>query len=388
LLEQVVRVVRERFVYSYVGVYTADEEKEHLLLRAYAGEANLQHQKIPTDLSGPVGRAFQRRAAVVESKPLPVAVGPPASYTRSEVALPLCLGDRTLGVLDVQSTEQEDFDEDDVSVLQNVASQISIALENARAYALEREAVERLQELDQSKRLFLTNMSHELRTPLTNIIGFSRLMLKGVGGELSEQQRGDLETIYQNSLHLLGLINDLLDISQIEAGLMELEFREVDLADLIHSVLATASALVRGKPVELREEVASNLPTVQADPARIRQVLLRLLANGTKFTEEGVITLRARDADGQVLVSVSDTGVGIPPGELERIFERFEQCALGNSRFLDGTGLALSKEFVEMHGGEIWVESEVGKGSTFTFTLPLQPASPAATEVQGGEEGI
>jgi signal transduction histidine kinase len=312
---------------------------------------------------------------VVESRTVPVTVGPPVSYTRSEVALPLRLGDRTLGVLDVQTTDEEGFDQDDVSVLQNVANQITIALENARAYAVEREAAERLRELDRSKRRFLTNMSHELRTPLTNIIGFSQLMLKGIDGPLTEQQRTDLEIIHHNGRHLLGLINDLLDISQIEAGLMELEFREVDLADLIRSVMATASALVRGKEVVLREEVAPDLPVVRADPVRIRQVLLRLLANAAKFTERGEIGVRAWADAERVYVSVSDTGIGIPPADRERIFERFEQGVLESGRRPDGAGLglALSREFVEMHGGEIWVESEVGKGSTFTFSLPLQP---------------
>ncbi|MFQ6099776.1 MAG: ATP-binding protein [Anaerolineae bacterium] len=377
LLEQVVQVVRGRFAYSYVAVYTSDEEGEYMLLRAFAGDADPFHgQQVPADLPGPVGQAFREGVAAVESRPLPITVGPPASYTRSEVALPLRLGDRTLGVLDVQITDEEGFDADDVSVLQNVANQIVIALENARAYAVEREAVERLQELDRSKRRFLSNMSHELRTPLTNIIGFSRLMLKGINGSFTERQQNDLEIIYQNGQHLLGLINDLLDISQIEAGLMELEFREVDLADLVSSVMATASALVRDKDIELRQEIAPDLPIVRADTARIRQVLLRLLANAAKFTGQGTITVRAWPAGGEVMVSVSDTGVGIPPGDRERIFQRFEQGTMDGRRPNGaGLGLALSKEFVEMHGGHIWVESDVGRGSTFTFTLPLRLAA-------------
>jgi len=372
LLKQVVQVVRDRFVYSYVAAYTADEKEGRLLLRAAAGDAD----PLQADLPEPVERAFARRMAVVESRPVTLAVGPPTSYTRSEVALPLCLGSHTLGVLDVQTTDQEGFDQDEVSVLQNVANQVSIALENARAYALEYEAVRRLRELDRSKRLFLTNMSRELRTPLTNIIGFSRLLLKEMSGPLTEQQRSDLQRIYHNGQHLLGLINDLLDISQIEAGLMELEFREVDLAELIRSVLSTAGALVKDKSVELREEIAPDLPMVQVDPARIRQVLLRLLANGIKFTEEGTVTLRAWSTDGRVLVSVSDTGVGIPEEDLERIFV---QDVLENDHRANGAslGLALSKEFVEMHGGEIWVESRAGEGATFTFTLPIKPVSSA-----------
>ncbi|MFN3763220.1 MAG: ATP-binding protein, partial [Anaerolineae bacterium] len=378
LLDHVVRVVRDCFYYSYVAVYTTDESGEGLVLRASAGEADPFHgARVTGESTGAVGQAFRDGRAVLESRPVSIKVGPPLSYARAEAALPLRLGDRVLGVMDVQSTQPEAFDQDDVSVLQNVANQVAIALENARAYALEREAAERLRELDRSKRRFLANMSHELRTPLTNIIGFARLMLKEIDGPLTDQQRHDLEIIYHNGEHLLGLINDLLDISQIEAGLMELEFREVDLGDLIRSVMATAGALVRGKPVVMREIIAPDLPKVRADPARIRQVLLRILANAAKFTDQGTITVRAWPVDGEVRISVSDTGMGIAPEYLERIFERFEQGVMENGRRPDGAGLglALSKEFVEMHGGRIWVESEVGKGSTFTFTLPQAPPS-------------
>nr|HID12667.1 HAMP domain-containing histidine kinase [Anaerolineae bacterium] len=224
------------------------------------------------------------------------------------------------------------------------------------------------------KSRFLANMSHELREPLTNIIGFSRLILKGLDGPISDQQRQDLQIVHANSQHLLGLINDLLDISQIEAGLMELQLQELDLAGVIKSVMATTSALVRDKDIELRQEIAPGLPTVQADAARIRQVLLRLLTNAARSTEQGYIAVRAWSNGREVWVSVSDTGAGITPEEQAHVFECFERGNLGNIARPggDGLGLALSKEFVEMHGGRIWVESEVGKGSTFTFSLPLR----------------
>jgi len=379
MLEQVVRVLRDRFVYSYVAVYAKDSE-DNLLLRASVGDPGPFHgDRVSTDLPGPLGQAYWDGVAVAENHSVPVAVGPPTAYTRSEVALPMRVGDRILGVLDVQTTGQESFDEDEISVLQNVSNQISIALENARAYALEHEAARQLRELDRAKRQFLANMSHELRTPLTNILGFSRLLLKGANGPLSEQQLRDLEIIYHNGEHLVGLINDLLDISQIEAGLMELQFREVNLGELISSVMATASALVRGREVALHEEIATGLPTVRADPARIRQVLLRLLANAAKSTDRGSISVRAWPCNGQVLVSVRDTGSGIALQDQEGIFDRFEQGAPGNRHRSNGAGLglALSREFLEMHGGRIWVESELGKGATFTFSLPVNP-------VQGG----
>jgi signal transduction histidine kinase len=208
-------------------------------------------------------------------------------------------------------------------------------------------------------------------------------MLKGIDGTLTDQQRRDLQVIYQDSQHLVGLINDLLDISQIEAGLMELNLQDVRLGELVHSVMATASALVRDRDIELFHEIAADLPVVRADTMRIRQVLVQLLANAAKFTEKGNVTVRAWSANDHVLVSVSDTGIGVAPQDQERIFERFEQGTVGNSRPNGaGLGLALSKEFVEMHGGRMWVESEVGRGSKFTFSLPLRQPTPRADSCQ------
>ncbi len=404
LLREAVSLVHGGFfAYSFVGIYLLDDTGKRVVLRESKGGKEIVAAR-PEVLRVEDGSAVGRAALTGDPYIVRWDAGRAqetllSPYIRAEAAMPLKIGGQTIGVLDILSTEEDDFDADDVSVLQNVANQITIALENARAYAVEREAAERLRELDRSKRRFLANMSHELRTPLTNILGFSRLMLKeadraaqvegkrrlAAGGALTEQNRNDLEIIYNNGQHLLGLINDLLDVSQIEAGLMELEFRTVDLADLIHSVMATASALVRDRDIELNQEIAPDLPVVQVDQARIRQVLLLLLTNAAKFTLQGSITVRARLKDGEVWVSVSDTGLGILPEDRERIFERFEQGTipiegkrsgtLGDGRRPNGAGLglALSKEFVEMHGGRIWVESEVGKGSTFTFALPLKP---------------
>jgi signal transduction histidine kinase/HAMP domain-containing protein len=381
LLDEVVHLIRDRFVYSYTAVYTLNENGEQgpLTLRAAAGEdGSAAHQKIAIDAQNPIGRAFRSGEPVVESGLHPAPVGPPAEYTRVEAALPLRMGERSIGVLTVESTEPEGFDADEVSVLQNLASQVTVALENARAYEIEREAAQRLREMDQFKRRFLTNMSHELRTPLTNILGFSRLMMKGLEGPLTAQQQEDVEIIYHNGQHLLGLINDLLDISQIEAGLMTLQFKDVNIAELVHSVMATTSALVRDKEIDLIEEVEPDLPRVKADPTRIRQVLLHLLANAAKFTKRGQIAVRAWAENGTVRVSVSDTGAGIRERDQQRIFKQFEQGLMEEGHRPEGAGLglALCKEFLEMHGGRIWVESEVNRGSTFTFELPTQPQEP------------
>ena len=378
LLRKVARVVHDSFFsYSYVGIYLLDDSGKYALLKESTGGSKeiavARAKPLLIENGNAVGQAAKTGAPQIvrcdAERAQEIFLSP---YVRAEAALPLKMGDQIIGVLNIMSTEEDDFDADDISVLQTVANQITIALENARTYVTEREAAIRLRELNRSKRRFLVNMSHELRTPLTNIIGFSRLMLKGISGALTEQQQNDTQIIFNNGQHLLGLINDLLDISHIEAGMMELEFREVNLADLINSVMATASALVRDKEIELRQEIAPDLPTLQADGARIRQVLLRLLSNAAKFTEEGSITVRTQLTDAYVLVSVSDTGVGISADDFGRIFQQFEQGNLENGRRPDGAGLglALSKEFVEMHGGHIWVESKVGEGATFTFSLP------------------
>ena len=372
LLREVVRLIHDRFVYSYVGIYLLDKSGKWVKLREATGGreevAAIKTRPVRVGDRSVVGQAVQTgepHTIKWDAESSQRAFSSP--YIRAEAALPLKLGERVVGVLDVLSTDE--FDADDVSVLQNVANQTTIALENARAYEKEKETACRLREAEAFRSRFLANMSHELREPLTNIIGFSRLILKGLDGPVSDQQRQDLQIIYANSQHLLGLINDLLDISQIEAGLMELQFQELHLAEVIRSVMATTSALVRDKDIELRQDIAPDLPAVWADTARVRQVLLRLLTNAARSVEQGYIAVRAWPDGHEIRVSVSDTGAGLAPQYQEHIFERFEQGEKGAA----GVGLALSKEFVELHGGRIWVESQVGKGSTFTFALPLRP---------------
>ncbi|MDY6875757.1 MAG: ATP-binding protein [Chloroflexota bacterium] len=372
LLQDVVRLVQDHFVYPYVGIYLLDEDGKGAMLRAATGGSDevaaVKAQPVWVGDGSAVWQASltgEPCVIVWESDCAGESFSSPC--IRAEASLPLRLGNQIIGVLDVLSTDAGGFDADSVSVLQNVANQTTIALENARAYEKEKDAARRLREMDEFKSRFLAHMSHELREPLMNIIGFSRVVLKGLDGPVSDQQRQDLQIVYANSQHLLGLINDLLDISQIEAGLMELQLQELDLAEIINSVMATASALVRDREIELRREIVPGLPKVQADAARIRQVLLRLLTNAARSTARGHIAVRAWPDGESVLVSVSDTGRSIAPQDQERIFERFEQRGNGAA----GIGLALSKEFVEMHGGGIWVESKVGEGSTFTFSLPL-----------------
>lgn len=372
LLSRVVELVRDYYRFAYVAAFLLDDTAQWAVLREGSGELGdtLKAKGHWRSVGDPslVGQV----AARGEPRVLPRADfhQPP---TRSEAAFPLKIGDRIIGVLDIHSLHADAFDDDDIRVLQCVADQVAVAIENARAYELEREAARQLREAEEMRRRFLANMSHALREPLNNIIGFSRVILKGINGPISEQQRKDLEIVHTNGQHLLGLINDLLDVAQIEAGLMELEFKEVDLAELIQSVMATTSALVRDKGIQLQQEIHPDLPLIEADGTRLRQVLLKLLSNAAKFTAQGSITVRAWPDGNNVQVAVADTGPGIPKEDRGRVFERFEKGEAGMSHSQGiGLGLALCKEFVEMHGGRIRVESEEGVGSTFTFTLPIR----------------
>jgi len=376
LLSRVVQVIRDYYRFAYVAIFLLDDTSQWAVLREGSGELGnalkAKGQWLSVGEPSLVGQVAKKGEPQVLSRT--DARGgpssPPSNY--SEVAFPLRIGGRTIGVLDIHSTHADAFDADDIRVLQGVADQIAIAIENARAYELEREAARQLREAEEMRRRFLAHMSHALREPLTNIIGFSRVVLKGIDGPISDPQRSDLEIVYANGQHLLGLINDLLDVAQIEAGLMELEFREVDLGELVQSVMATTSALVRDKDIHLHQEIHPELPLIEADGARLRQVLLKLLSNAAKFTDHGSITVRVWPSGDEVQVTVADTGCGIPREDQERVFERFEQGENGVKHPEGiGVGLALCKDFVEMHGGRIWVESEEGAGSTFHFTLPI-----------------
>jgi GAF domain-containing protein/CheY-like chemotaxis protein len=321
----------------------------------------------------------QRRSQVLERVAGhvsgPFAVLADRLRLRSDIYVPLISRERVLGVLALCRVEgQPPPSPDDVSFAEIIGANLSVVLENARLFQDAVRTAERLAEVDRLKSQFLANMSHELRTPLNSIIGFSRVILKGIDGPLTDLQRQDLEAIYNSGQHLLGLINDILDISKIEAGKMELAFEMVDLEEVVRGVMATAVALVKDKPVELQQSIPADLPAVIGDNRRIRQVLLNLVSNAAKFTDEGFIRVEVWADEEFVTVSVADSGIGIPPDKLPHIFEAFTQVDASPARKYGGTGLGLtiSKSFVELHGGRIWAESEVGQGSTFYFTLPVQ----------------
>ena len=247
-----------------------------------------------------------------------------------------------------------------------------------RTAALEHKSAElavtniRLEEATQHKSQFLANMSHELRTPLNSIIGYTKLMLDGLEGEINEDQQEDLQTVYNNSQHLLDLINSLLDLSKIEAGKVVLTYETFTVPALLAEVIPIIEPLAAEKGLTLNHSVALDITSLYADKAKTKQVLINLLGNAVKFTDEGSISLDVAEGDSEFVFSVVDTGIGIKEEDLEAIFDSFKQVGPSQIAGYAGTGLglAVSKQFIEMQSGRIWAESERGKGSTLTFTLP------------------
>ena len=282
-----------------------------------------------------------------------------------------------------QAEAQQKMEEarDHQAELQRIAKALDEASYRIRRMNVElaraREAAEEARRLKQQ---FVQNVSHELRTPLNIILGFSEMMAiapesYGDGG-LPPAFRGDINEIYRSARHLQGLIDDVLDLAQIEARRMGLIKEEVDPAELIMEATETARSLVENRGLTLRVHIQPNLPPVYVDRVRIRQVLLNLLNNAARFTEQGGVTVSGSLVSGEVVISVADTGIGIAPEDIPKVFEEFRQLDGSTTRRYGGTGLglAISKEFVELHGGRMWVESKLGEGSTFSFTLPLAQA--------------
>ncbi len=370
----------------YVALYDADTGMFHFpFLRGVGSEAGAPLPGRPEDESAGLTGYIIRTGQTLY---IPDVMAPPADapyrvlkFTederlRSYLGVPMIFRGQVTGVLSVQSLRPNAYSESEVELLATIATQTSIAIENARAYQQLVQTAEELREVDRLKTQFLANMSHELRTPLNSIIGFSRVMLKGIDGALTDLQSADLTSIYNSGQHLLRMINDILDMSKIEAGRMDLSFDEMSLDEICQSVLPTAGVLVKDRPVELKSSIPEDLPSVWADGQRVRQVLINLLSNAAKFTEEGQITLSAAvtpENPDFVTVSVQDTGIGIDSESQKKLFVPFQQVDASTTRRAGGTGLGLSicRSFVEMQGGRIWVESELGKGSTFFFTLPI-----------------
>ncbi|HEV8311729.1 MAG TPA: GAF domain-containing protein [Burkholderiaceae bacterium] len=291
---------------------------------------------------------------------------------------PMIWEDRAIGSIMVGRRQLQPFSEKELTLLKTFADQAVIAIQNARLFHEIQDKSRQLEVADRHKSEFLANMSHELRTPLNAIIGFSEVLLERIFGELNDKQADYLRDIHESGRHLLNLINDILDLSKIEAGRMELDVQSFDAG----AALANAMTLVRERAqrhgIALTLQADPQIGEIRADERKFKQILLNLLSNAVKFTPDGGrITTRARCVDGMLEVAVSDTGIGIAKADFEAVFEEFRQVGRDYTTKHEGTGLglALTRRFVELHGGRIHVDSELGKGSTFTFTIPRQPSS-------------
>jgi len=297
-----------------------------------------------------------------------------AAGIRSLLAVPLLREDRLIGGLVVNRTQPGEFAPEVIDLLRTFATQSALAIQNARLFREIEDKSRELEAASRHKSEFLANMSHELRTPLNAIIGFSEVLSEGMFGEINEKQTEYLNDILESGRHLLSLINDILDLSKIEAGRMELEATDFDLPTAIENALILVRERTSRRGIALGRTVDERLGQIQADERKVKQVLLNLLSNALKFTPEGGrIDVRAGVTDGMAEISVTDTGVGIAPEDQEAVFEEFRQVGTAAKK-VEGTGLglALSRKFIELHGGRIWAKSQLGQGSTFTFTLPLR----------------
>jgi signal transduction histidine kinase len=289
--------------------------------------------------------------------------------------VPLLREDHIIGSLSFNRKAPGEFPPEVVDVLKTFATQSALAIQNARLFREIADKSRQLEVASQHKSEFLANMSHELRTPLNAIIGFSEVLAQGMFGAINEKQTEYLHDILESGRHLLSLINDILDLSKIEAGRMELEPADFDLPSAIENALVLVRERASRRGIRLGSTIDKRLGMISGDERKVKQVLLNLLSNALKFTPEGgQIDVAARLHDAVAEVSVADTGIGIAPTDQATVFEEFRQVGTADKK-AEGTGLGLtlSRKFIELHGGKIWVQSEVGRGSTFTFTLPVSP---------------
>jgi signal transduction histidine kinase len=369
------------------AIYEYDEATQEFQLR---GSHQIEKELVealrssPIQLgSGAVGQAATTRApvkvtdildehqyAATRLRPMLRQLG-----YRSLLAVPLLREDRIMGGLTIYRRRTGSFSPEVINLLQTFATQSVLAIQNARLFREIEDKNRQIEAANRHKSEFLANMSHELRTPLNAIIGFSEVLQEKLFGELNEKQAEYTDDILTSGRHLLSLINEILDLSKVEAGRMELELATFDLPLAIDNARTFVRERATRHGITLDVKVDERLGDFVGDERKIKQILLNLLSNAVKFTPEGGrIGINARQVDGSVEISVSDTGIGIAPEDEPKIFEEFRQVGSDYAHKVEGTGLGLTlaKKFVELHGGRIWVESEVGKGSTFTFMLPIQ----------------
>ena len=362
-------------------IYTFDKSRQEFRLRATHGMdeamiAAIRDRRIGFGETA-MGKAAAQRTPIqiadtLKDASLVLDIVVQAGF-RALLTVPLLRSDQIIGALVVRRKEPGEFPEHMVKLLQTFADQSVLTIQNARLFREIEEKSRQLEEASQHKSQFLANMSHELRTPLNAILGYTELMADGAYGEPSEKMLGILKRLEANGRHLLGLINDVLDLSKIEAGQLVLELSDYSVQDIAQTVRSTLEPLAADKKLAFKVETAAGLPSGHGDGRRLTQVLINLVGNAIKFTDAGEVAIKAEANNGSFHVSVRDTGPGISAADQTKLFQEFQQADNAITRKKGGTGLglAISKRIIEMHGGRIWVESQPGQGSTFTFTLPV-----------------
>jgi signal transduction histidine kinase len=395
ILQSLVKTLQFRVLEkSVVNVWLLDDSAEVLRLRAHAGELEglvvRETMRLDEGLCGQVVQTGQP-LLVTDSRQDPTAAAY-GSAVRSVLCVPLAWRQKVIGVLHALSAQQGAFSQRDLRLLHTMAGSLGIAIENVRLFAelkrseealvLRNQALkranDRLQELDRLKSAFIASVSHELRTPLNSIIGFSEVLLDGLAGVLEPVAHEYVGYIHDSGEHLLGLINDILDLSRIQAGRMTLTLEQVDVAGVVGEVGTTLAPLMTDKQQSFNFDCQEPLPRIVADRFRLKQVLLNLVGNASKFTPEGGrIAVQARLIDPATLrVDVVDNGPGIPLEDQAVIFEEFRQARSTRPGEGTGLGLAITRRLVELHGGRIRVESQPGAGATFTVLLPVTGPEP------------
>jgi len=413
-LSDVVSLVRESLNALNVSLYLSESYTDqygetYTLLRAAALAGSDQPlSEISEILVGNSENALSQVA--VEGEPrifnnledephyLPISI-----EAKAAIAVPMISGYQTIGIIALEDRRANSYTAETLNLMGALTNSLSSIIQNTRLLEQVQRSNEQLRELDRLKSDFLANMSHELRTPLNSIIGFSRVILKGIDGPLTEMQEQDLSTIYNSGTHLLGLINDVLDQAKINSGKMDIHPDYFDMKAVVEGVRSIGIGLIKDKPVDMRLEVASGLPKAYGDEFRTRQVLLNLVSNASKFTQQGSIIVRvyldkAENGADMMRVDVQDSGIGIAEKDIPLLFEAFRQVDSSLTRTVGGTGLGLpiAKNLIEMQGGQMLVHSVVNAGSTFSITLPLAPPasenseddeSPTESAPQNGSNG-
>ena len=394
LLQQLVNQAKTLVGAASCSVLLPDQETGELVFRAAAD--NIVGQRIPPG-QGISFRVLRERLPqivhqVTKDPDHYAKIGEESGIrTQSLLAVPLLVGKRSIGVLEAVNKRKGRFNEEDLELLTTMAGHAAVAIENAQLYdrlqeyaaTLEERVAERTEELaiakehaeeaDHLKSAFLATMSHELRTPLNSIIGFVGIILQGLAGPLNPEQEKQLKMVYRSAKHLLDLINDVLDISKIEAGEIKLQLESFDFSTLLDKALRAMMPTANKKGLLLTSAGVADLNFLYSDERRIEQILLNLINNAIKFTEQGSVHVDYRLNNDCLKVSVQDTGIGIKAEDIPTVFQEFRQIDTGLTRQHEGTGLGLAicKKLVTLLGGQIRVESKLGVGSTFSFTLPI-----------------